>query len=193
MARHQGVVAYLGGYRYRDLAEILARAIRLGEPPFVLVLDALQDVHNLGALLRSAEAAAVHGVVLSDRHGAGVTAAVRKASSGAVAHLAVARIDLSVALDDLRAHGVRLVGLTADGDPTYDQADLSGPLALVVGGEERGLSPAVSRRCHVLVRLPMHGRVASLNAGVAGSIALYEALRQRRRPVVAPPGPRSEL
>lgn len=178
-ARHQGVVALGGGYRYADLAEILARAVRAGQPPFVLVLDALQDVHNLGALLRSAEAVGVHGVVLPDHQGAGVTAAVRKSSAGAVTHLAVARADLAAALDDLIARGLTVVGLAAEGAVAYDRADLAGPLALVVGGEGRGLRPMVRRRCRWLVGLPMRGRVSSLNASVAGSVVLYEALRQR--------------
>lgn len=177
--RHQGVVAWAAAYRYADLAEILARAIRAGEPPFVLLLDSIQDVHNVGALLRSAEAAGVHGVVLSDRYGAGISAAVRKTSAGAAAHLAVARADLPEAMDALGARGVGIAGLAADGAVPYDRADLAGPLAIAVGGEQRGLRPAVRRRCHFLLRLPMRGRVTSLNAGVAGSIALYEALRQR--------------
>jgi 23S rRNA (guanosine2251-2'-O)-methyltransferase len=192
-AHHQGVLAYVSSFTYTDLAEILASAIRRAEPPLVLVLDSVQDVHNLGSLLRSAEAAGAHGVVLGDRHGAGVTAAVRKASAGAVAHLAVARADLATALDDLAAHGLRVVGLLAEGEVAYDRADLAGPLALVVGGEDRGLSAAVARRCQVVVCLPMAGHVGSLNAAVAGSIVLYEALRQRRSGASGPPQGGPEL
>jgi len=178
-AVHQGILAKVADYAYRDLNEILAVAIRRGEPPFLLVLDAIQDVHNLGALIRSAEAAGAHGVLIPTHHAAGVTPAVRKASSGAVSHIAVARTDLAEALEILRARDVRVVGLAEDGERAYTGVDLTGPVALVVGSEGRGLSAAVARRCDLLVRLPMVGRVESLNAGVAGSIVLYEALRQR--------------
>lgn len=181
--RHQGVVARLAEFRYADLNEILARGLRRGEPAFILALDALQDVHNLGNLLRSAEAAGVDGVLLATRHGAGISAAVRKASAGAVAHLAVARLELPPALDALAARGIRVVGLDEAAGDAPGAVDLAGPLALVVGAEERGISEAVRRRCAGFLRLPMRGRVASLNAGVAGSIALYEALRQRSAPV----------
>ena len=180
---HQGVVARTPGFAYQDLADILAVAIRRQEPPFVLALDAVQDVHNLGSLVRTAEAVGVHGVVLADRESAGVSPAVRKASAGAVAHLPVARADLATALDDLRARGVAVVGLDVAGDVDVYDADLGGPLAVVVGGEARGLRQAVARRCDRLVALPMHGHVGSLNAAVAGSVVLYEALRQRRRPI----------
>ena len=181
-ATHQGVLAYVTEFAYTDLASILAIAIRRGEAPFLLVLDAVQDVHNLGSLIRTAEAAGVHGVLLPDRRAAGVTAAVRKASAGAIEHVAVARVALVEALDGLRLRGVRVVGLAMDGAEDYAGADLTGPLALVVGGEARGLEAAVLRRCDVCVRLPMRGQVASLNAAVAGSIVLYEALRQRDVP-----------
>jgi 23S rRNA (guanosine2251-2'-O)-methyltransferase len=177
--RHQGVIAQLGDFVYRDLVEILACAIRRNEPPLVLALDEIQDVHNLGSLIRTAEATGTHGVLLATHGSVGVTAAVRKASAGAVAHLAVARTDLPTALDALRERGVRVVGLDAAGEVDYRVVDLTGPLAVVVGGEGRGVSRAVARRCDVLVRLPQRGRVASLNAAVAGSILLYEALRQR--------------
>ncbi len=175
---HQGVVALVGDFVYSDLASILAIGIRRGEPTFILALDTVQDVHNLGNLLRTAEAVGVHGVLLPERGAIGVTGAVRKASAGAAAHLAVARVDLVAALDALRARGVRVIGLDAEGAVDLAAA-LGGPLALVVGGEARGLRPSVARRCDELLRLPMRGQVASLNAGVAGSVVLYEALRQR--------------
>ncbi len=177
--RHQGVYARLSAYRYRDLAEIVAASMLAKKDLFCLAVDAVQDIHNLGSLLRTAEAVGVHGVVLSDREAAGVTPAVRNASAGAVAHLKVARMDLARALQELASRQVRLVGLDADGEASVYEADLSGPLCLVVGGEARGLRAPVSRRLDTTVRLPMHGKVASLNAAVAGSIVLYEALRQR--------------
>lgn len=176
---HQGVVARVAGATYVDVDEILAVAIRRGEPPFVLVLDQVQDVHNLGTLIRTAEAAGMHGLVLADRLAVGVTAAVRKASGGAVAHLAVARTDLAEALDTLKAAGLRVVGLAMDGEVDWSAADLTGPLAIVVGSEGRGMRAAVERRCDVRVRLPMRGQVASLNAAVAGAVLVYESVRQR--------------
>ncbi len=179
VANHQGVAARAADFGYTDLASILARAIRAGEPPLILVLDAIQDVHNLGSLIRSAEAVGAHGVLIAERGAAGVTPAVRKASAGAVAHLPVARTDLVGALDQLRQRGLRVLGLAGEAPTLLTEADLSGPLALVVGSEGQGLSKAVARRCDALLRLPMRGRVGSLNAAVAGSVALYEALRQR--------------
>lgn len=176
---HQGVAARAAGAAYVDVAEILAVAIRRAEPPFVLILDQIQDIHNLGTLIRTAEAAGMHGLVLADHFAVGITAAVRKASGGAVAHLAVARTDLAQAIDDLKAAGVRVVGLAMDGDVDWAAADLSGPLAIVVGSEGRGMRAAVARRCDALLRLPMRGQVASLNAAVSGAIVVYEAVRQR--------------
>jgi 23S rRNA (guanosine2251-2'-O)-methyltransferase len=176
---HQGVVARMPGFEYAGLDQILAEALRREEPAFILVLDEIQDVHNLGNLIRSAEAAGVHGLLIPDARAVGVTAAVRKASAGAVAHLLVARLDLAPALDSLRERGLRVIGLDAQGDLAFGEADLSGALALVVGGESGGMRRAIARRCDACLRLPMLGKVDSLNAGVAGSIVLYEALRQR--------------
>jgi 23S rRNA (guanosine2251-2'-O)-methyltransferase len=178
-ATHQGVAARLSGFAYADLAEVLAAAIRRGEEPLILVLDGLQDVHNLGSLIRSAEAAGAHGVLIAERGAAGVTPAVHKASAGAVAHLPVARADLPAALDTLAARGIRIVGLSESAASPLVEADLSGPLALVVGSEGKGLTKAVARRCGALVSLPMRGRVGSLNAAVAGSVVLYEVVRRR--------------
>lgn len=177
--RHQGVAARLDDYHYRDLDEIVAHAIRLEEPLFVLALDAVQDVHNLGGLIRSAEAAGVHGVLIPDREAAPVTAAVRKTSAGAVAHMMVARGDLASMLDRLRERGVVVIGLTEGAETAHTRSDLTRPIALVVGSEGRGLSRTIERRCDEHVGLPMRGRVGSLNAAVAGSIVVYEAVRQR--------------
>jgi len=178
---HQGVVALTSAFAYRDLAEILAVSVRRDEAPFILALDQIQDVQNLGSLIRTAVAVGVHGVLIPERRAAGISAAVRKASAGAVAHAAVARVDLLQALDALRGRGVQVVGLDGAADLEYPACDLAGPLALVVGGEAHGLRRVVARRCDSLVRLPMTGPLESLNAGVAGSVVLYEALRQRRR------------
>jgi 23S rRNA (guanosine2251-2'-O)-methyltransferase len=176
---HQGVVARIADYRYADLNEILALAIQREEVPFILALDQVQDVHNLGSLIRSAEAFGVHGVLIPARASAGVSAAVRKASAGAVAHMPVARVDLIEALDVLAKRNLNIVGLEADAEEGLDQCALDGPLVLVIGSEGSGLRRTVAKRCDWTVSLPMRGRVGSLNASVAGAIALYEALRQR--------------
>ncbi len=178
--RHQGVVAEVEGYRYARVDDCLARAAERGEKPLLLVLDAVQDVHNLGSLLRTAEAVGAHGVILPKHRAASVTSAVRKASVGAVEHLAVARVtNLVRTLRQLREQGVWVVGLDMAGNQAYDEVDWDMPVAIVVGSEGRGLSRLVRETCDFLVRLPMRGRVESLNAAVAGSIVLYAAWRGR--------------
>ena len=177
---HQGVALVVAPRRYVEVDDIAARAIERDEPPFVLVLDSLEDPQNVGTLLRSAEAAAIHGVVFPTRRQAPLTPAAVKASAGAVEHLLLAPVDdLAGALADLHVRGLRIVGADADAPLTVREADLRGPLALVVGSEGQGLGPAVRRRCDLLVRIPMRGSVGSLNASVAGSILLYEATTQR--------------
>lgn len=193
---HQGVALVVAPRRPAALADILARGIERGEPAFVLALDSLEDPQNVGTLLRSAEAAGVHGVVFPSRRRAPLSPAAVKASAGATEHLLLAEVDdLAGALADLRSRGVRVVGTDADAPLAYRDADVRGPLALVVGSEGRGVSPAVRRRCDLLVRIPMRGRIASLNAAVAGSILVFEAAAQRSpsvgRPIVEPPAPPS--
>lgn len=177
---HQGVALVVAPRRAASLDEILARAIERGEPPFVLVLDSLEDPQNVGTLLRSAEAAGVHGVLVPTRRAAPLSPAAVKASAGATEHLLIAVLDdLPGALADLHVRGVRVVGAEAGAPLVYGEADLRGPLAIVVGSEGRGLSGAVRRRCDLLVRIPLYGALASLNAAVAGSILLFEARAQR--------------
>ena len=177
---HQGVALVVGPRRFATIDDALARARQRGEPPFLLVLDSLEDPQNLGTLLRSAEAAGVHGVMFPTRRQAPLTPAAVKASAGAVEHLLLVPVDdLPGALADLHVRGVRVAGAEADAPLTARQADLRGPLALVVGSEGRGLGASVHRRCDLLVRIPMRGVVGSLNAAVAGSILLYEAVGQR--------------
>ncbi len=177
--RHQGVVAEAGEYEYASLEEILTAAEERGEKPFLLILDCLQDVQNFGSLLRTAEAVGVHGVIIPKRRAVGVTAAVRKASAGAVEHLRIARANLARTIAALKEKGLWVIGLDMAGEQSYDEADLDIPLAIVVGGEGQGLSRLVRENCDFLVRLPMCGQVSSLNAAVAGSIVLYEAWRRR--------------
>ena len=177
---HQGVALVVGPRRFASLEEILARALERGEPPFVLVLDSLEDPQNLGTLLRSAEAAGVHGVLFPTRRQAPLTPSAIKASAGAVEHLLLCPVDdLAGALADLHGRGLRVAGAEANAAMTVRQTDLRGPLALVVGSEGQGLGPAVRRRCDVVMRIPMRGSIGSLNAAVAGSILLFEAVAQR--------------
>jgi 23S rRNA (guanosine2251-2'-O)-methyltransferase len=189
---HQGVALVVEARRYATPDEILARAIERGEPPFMLVLDSLEDPQNVGTLLRSAEAAGVHGVLFPTKRQAPLSPAAVKASAGAVEHLLLAPVDdLAGALVDLHIRGLRVVGAEVDAPLTARQADLRGPLALVVGSEGQGLGPTVRRRTDLMVRIPMRGAIGSLNASVAGSILLFEALAQRdpdgtsTRPAVA--------
>jgi 23S rRNA (guanosine2251-2'-O)-methyltransferase len=184
---HQGVALVVEARRFAAPDEILARAIGRGEAPFVLALDSLEDPQNLGSLLRSAEAAGVDGVLFPTRRQAPLSPAAVKASAGASEHLLLAPVDdLAGALTDLQLRGLRIVGADADAALTYREADLRGPLVLVVGSEGRGLAPPIRRRCDLLIRIPMRGRIASLNAAVAGSILVFEAAMQRAAPEVAP-------
>ena len=177
---HQGVALVVEPRQFASLDDILRRATERDEPPFVLVLDSLEDPQNVGTLLRSAEAAGVHGVVFPVRRQAPLTPAAVKASAGAVEHLLLCPVDdLGGALADLHGHGLRIAGSEADAPLTARQSDLRGPLAIVVGSEGQGLGPTVRRRCDLFMRIPMRGAVGSLNAAVAGSILLFEAVAQR--------------
>ena len=180
---HQGIALVVAPRRWASPDEVLALAAERSEPALVLVLDSLEDPQNVGTLLRSAEATGVHGAIFPTHRQAPLTPAAVKASAGAVEHLRLAPVDdLAGALADLHARGLRIVGADGDAPLTAREADLRGPIAIVVGSEGRGLGAAVRRRCDLLVRIPMHGRIESLNAAVAGSILLYEAAAQRRLP-----------
>lgn len=179
-AVHQGVVAEVADFAYVTLDDLLARAAAANEPPLLLLLDSIQDPHNLGALIRTAEAIGVHGVVIPKHRAAGITPTVVKASAGAVEHLPVAQVtNLGRAIDDLKKQGVWIAGLDAAGTKAYDEIDWAGPFAIVVGAEGAGIGRIIAERCDFLVRLPMRGHVDSLNAAVAGSIVLYHAWRKR--------------
>jgi 23S rRNA (guanosine2251-2'-O)-methyltransferase len=179
-AVHQGCLAVVESRRYATIDEILDFARSRNEDPFLLLLDAIQDVNNLGSLMRTAEAAGVHGVILPQHHAAEVNATVVKTSAGATEHLLIAQeTNLTHTIDTLKKLNIWVIGLAGETQTDYVQADLTGPLALVVGNEGKGISRLVREHCDLLVRLPMHGHINSLNAAVAGSIALYEALRQR--------------
>jgi 23S rRNA (guanosine2251-2'-O)-methyltransferase len=178
---HQGLAAEVSGYPYLDLGALLDVVKGAGVPAFLLLLDHVQDPQNVGSLLRTAEAAGVHGVVIARRRAAGVTPAAVRASAGAAEHACVVQVaNLVQAMASLKANGVWLAGLEASPDALlYTEADLDGPLGLVIGSEGQGLARLVRETCDFLIRVPMHGQVASLNAAVAGAIALYEARRQR--------------
>jgi 23S rRNA (guanosine2251-2'-O)-methyltransferase len=178
---HQGVALEVSDYPYSSLDEILALAQSRNEAPLLLLLDLLQDPQNVGSLLRTAEAIGVHGVVIQRRRAVGVTPAVVHASAGAVEHLLVAQVkNLVDAIGRLKARDVWVAGLESlPGAQLYCEADLNGSLAVVVGSEGEGLRRLVRERCDFLLRLPMRGQINSLNASVAGSVVLYEVLRQR--------------
>ena len=179
---NQGVALEVSPYTYSDLSSILKAAKRLDEAPFILVLDVLQDPQNLGSLLRTAEAVGVHGVLLPLRHTALVTPAVGNASAGASEYLRLAQVNLAQAIATLKEAGVWVIGLDAGSDAQLpEKVRLDGPLALVVGSEGSGMRELVRKSCDILLRLPMRGQVASLNAAAAGSIALYLALQARSK------------
>lgn len=178
---HQGVALEASGYPYADLAEILNLAAQRSEPPFLLILDTLQDPQNLGTLLRTAEAVGAHGVLLPLRHTVTVTPAVVHASSGASEHLLIAQANLAQSIETLKTAGVWVIGLESSTPATEaDRLRLDGALALVVGNEAEGMRPLVRESCDGLLRLPMRGKVESLNASVAGSIALYLVWQARQ-------------
>lgn len=177
---HQGVALEASSYPYAALADILGLASQRGEDLFVLILDTLQDPQNLGTLLRTAEIVGVHGVLLPFRRTATVTPAVVHASSGASEHLLIVQANLAQSISELKEAGAWVVGLEGSPDASEPaQVRLDGPLALVVGNEGEGMRPLVRSSCDLLLRLPMRGRIASLNAAVAGSIALYLAWQAR--------------
>lgn len=181
---HQGVAVQADEYPLVPIEEVLSRCEQAGPEALLLVLDQIQDPQNLASLLRTAEAAGVQGVILPLRRAAGITPAVVNASAGAVEHLLIAQSNLAQAIDEVKQLGIWVAGL--DADPAAQSmldADLSGPLALVVGSEGEGLRPLVRKSCDRLLRLPMRGKIQSLNAAAAGSIALYLVLRQKAKPL----------
>ncbi len=176
---HQGVVAVAAMTEYRSVADLLAIARERGEPPFFVVCDGIEDPHNLGAIIRTAECCGVHGVILPKRRSCGVNFAVSKAACGALEYMPIARVtNLTAALEELKDAGVWLYAADMDGEP-YDSRDYSGPAALVIGSEGRGVGRLVREACDFIVSLPMKGRVTSLNASVAAGVLLYQMTRSR--------------
>lgn len=181
-SNHQGVVAEVAPFEYVDLFELLGQIEARGEDPFLVILDEIEDPHNLGAIIRSVDAAGAHGVIIPERRSAGVTATVAKTSAGAIEYVPVCQVkNLARAMEELKKHGIWIAGADMSGEQLHTQASLTGPLALVIGSEGRGLRRLVREKCDFLVKLPMYGKVNSLNASVAAGILLYEVVRQRRQ------------
>ena len=177
---HQGVIAVAALREYVTVADILAAAREKGEAPLIVVCDEISDPHNLGAIIRTAECAGAHGVVIPKHRSAGVTAVVEKTSAGAVEYMPVARVaNLAAALDELKESGVWVYGTAAEGDRGLWEADLTGGTAIVIGSEGDGMARLTREKCDFLLSIPMKGRISSLNASAAASVVLYEALRQR--------------
>jgi len=180
---NQGVAVEGSGFPYSTLQDVLALADRRREPPFILILDVLQDPQNMGTLLRTAEAVGIHGVLLPFRHTATITPSVVNSSSGACEHLLIVQCNLAQAIEQLKEENVWVIGMEASSESLpIEGVRLDGPLSLVIGGESSGMRPLVRSSCDALVHLPMRGRVQSLNAAVAGSIALYFAWQTRGFP-----------
>ncbi len=178
--RHQGILAYVAPVEYVELDDILAKAEAAGEPPFIVLLDELEDPHNLGAILRSADAAGVHGVLIPKRRSCPLSATVAKTSAGAVEYVPVARIgNIAQTIKELKKLGMWVVGADMDGDKNYYEADLTGALVLVIGHEGKGIGRLTKEQCDFVVKIPMCGKINSLNASVAGSILMYESMKQR--------------
>lgn len=177
---HQGVIAVAAVREYSTVEEILNIAAERGEKPLIVICDEISDPHNLGAIIRTAESAGAHGIIIPKHRSAGVTAIVEKTSAGAVEHMAVARVaNINAAMDKLKDAGVWIFGTAADADTGLWQADLKGAAAIVIGSEGEGMSRLVAENCDFKVSIPMHGKVSSLNASAAAAIMLYEAVRQR--------------
>jgi len=178
---HQGVIALAAAREYFTIDDLLQEAADRGENALLVICDELSDPHNLGAILRSAECAGAHGVIIPKRRSVGLTAAVAKASAGAVEYMKVAKVgNINNAIAELKEKGVWIYGTAAEGSVPMYQADLTGPAAIVIGNEGDGMSQLVRKNCDMLVHIPMKGRISSLNASAAASILLYEAVRQRR-------------
>ncbi len=178
--RHQGVVAVVADYRYAQVDDLLARAKASGRPPLLVVLDGVEDPHNLGAIIRSAHALGAHGVVIPKDRAVGITPAAAKASAGAVERCPVARVtNVAKTLESLKEAGVWSVALAADGERPLGQVDLRGATALVLGSEGEGLRPLVRRTCDLSAKIPMTGGLDSLSVSASAAVALYEAARQR--------------
>lgn len=177
---HQGVIAYVAAKDYVEVDEILEIAASKGEDPFIVILDGIEDSHNLGSVLRTADAVGAHGVIIPKRRAVGLNAAVSKASAGAVEYVPVARVtNIGQTIEYLKERNIWIMGTDLSGEKDIYQSDLKGPIALVLGNEGEGMGKLVSQKCDFIVNIPMKGRISSLNVAVAGAVIMYEVLRQR--------------
>lgn len=177
--RHQGVIAYLAAYGYAEVSDILDRAAEKNEPPFIIILDGIEDPHNLGAIIRTANLAGAHGIIIPKHGASGLTATVARASAGAVNYTPVAKVtNITRTMEDLKKQGLWFVCAAADGDTMY-KLNLTGPIGLVIGNEGSGVSRLVRESCDMTAAIPMNGDIDSLNASVATGVLAYEIVRQR--------------
>lgn len=177
---HQGVACLVSPYVYCTLDDIMEKAKESGEPPFILILDGIEDPHNLGSIIRTAECSGVHGVIIPKRRAAHVTETVYKSSAGAVEHMLIAKVNnISDTIDRLKEEGLWIYGADMDGKEKYFHTDLTGAVAIVIGSEGKGISRLVKEKCDFLLNIPMKGKISSLNASNAASILMYEVVRQK--------------
>lgn len=177
---HQGVIAFVSVKEYVQVEDILTIAQEKNEPPFIIILDEITDPHNLGSILRTADAVGAHGVIIPKRRAIGLTAAVSKAAAGAVEYVPVARVtNIAQTIEQLKKKNIWVVGTDLTGDKAFFDSDLKGPVALVIGSEGEGMGKLVREKCDFVVNIPMKGSISSLNAAVAGAIVMYEILKQR--------------
>ena len=177
---YQGVIASVPPFEYCEIEDVLEEAKRKNEDPFVLILDGIEDPHNLGSIIRTAETAGVHGIIIPERRAAAVNSTVSKVSSGALEYMKIARVtNISNALQKLKDAGLWICGTHINTDKYYYQQDLTGPIGIVIGNEGTGMSDKVTKNCDFLVKIPMKGKVTSLNASVSTGIIVYETLKQR--------------
>ena len=181
MLRNQGIIAYTSGKEYLELEDLFSISLEKGKPPLYCILDGIEDPQNLGAIIRSAEASGTHGIIIRTRRAAGLTAAVARASAGAIEYLPVARVvNIAQTIVKLKKNGIWVIGVDSTGKEDYRQADFTVPLAIVIGGEGKGISELVRKRCDYLISIPMCGKISSLNASVAAALVMYEAFHQRQ-------------
>ena len=179
--KHQGVIAYAAAYTYAEVDDILKKAREKGEPPFIFLLDNIEDPHNLGAIIRTANLAGAHGVIIPKNRAVGLTATVAKASAGAINYTPVAKVtNLGQTIEELKKEGLWFVCADMDGTRMYD-LDLKGPIGLVIGNEGSGVGRLVKEKCDFTAAIPMHGDIDSLNASVAAGVLAYEIVRQRQQ------------
>ncbi|MFA7532937.1 MAG: 23S rRNA (guanosine(2251)-2'-O)-methyltransferase RlmB [Tissierellaceae bacterium] len=178
-SNHQGVVALVTSYKYAEADDILEKAKARGQDPFVIILDGIEDPHNLGAIIRTAECAGVHGIIIPKRRSATVNQTVYKSSAGAVEHMLVAKVNnINNEIESLKEKGLWIFGADVEGSALHFKTDLKGPIALVIGSEGKGLSRLTKEKCDVLVKIPMTGKISSLNASNAAAVLIYEVVRQ---------------